>query len=163
MTTCCAASKPLVTNAVRRLRSLLRGSALQAAEKLLWKLNGGETCSFKRSPHGKVRDSLLFSLLVIVRLRESTCNSNLAGELARNSLESLLRSLSAELISDFGHKLRFLGFIREKFAAKFPEAGNLKLQDVSQISHLVTTRSDLDIDRFPQHFSAGCFQPCRCR
>jgi len=32
----------------------------QAAEKLLWKLNGGETCSFKRSPHGKVRDSLLF-------------------------------------------------------------------------------------------------------
>jgi len=46
--------------------------------------------------------------------------------------------------------------MREKFAAKFPEAGNLKLQDVSQISHVITTRSGLDIDRFPQHFSAGC-------
>jgi len=47
--------------------------------------------------------------------------------------------------------------MHEKFAAKFTEAGNLKLQDVSQISHVVTTRNGLDIDRFPQHFSAGCF------
>jgi len=46
--------------------------------------------------------------------------------------------------------------MREKFAAKFAEAGNLKLRDVSQISYVGTTRSGLDIDRFPQHFSAGC-------
>jgi len=44
----------------------------------------------------------------------------------------------------------------EKFAAKFPEAGNLKLQDVSQFPTFVTTRSGLDIDRFPQHLSASC-------
>jgi len=34
--------------------------------------------------------------------------------------------------ADFGHNLRFSGFMREKFAAKFAEAGNLKLQDASQ-------------------------------
>jgi len=34
--------------------------------------------------------------------------------------------------ADFGHNLRFSGFMREKFAAKFAEAGNLRLQDVSQ-------------------------------
>jgi len=34
--------------------------------------------------------------------------------------------------ADFGHNLRFSGFMREKFAAEFAEAGNLKLQDVSQ-------------------------------
>ena len=51
--------------------------------------------------------------------------------------------------------------MREKFAAKFPEAGNLKLHHVSQISHFVTTRSGLDIDRFPQHFSAGCSSRAR--
>ena len=34
--------------------------------------------------------------------------------------------------ADFGHNLRFSGFMREKFAAKFTEAGNLKLQEVSQ-------------------------------
>jgi len=44
--------------------------------------------------------------------------------------------------------------MREKFAAKFAEAGNLKLQDVSQFPTFVTTRSGLDIDRFPQYFSA---------
>ena len=32
----------------------------------------------------------------------------------------------------------------------------MKLQDVSQFPHVVTTRSGLDIDGFPQHFSAGC-------
>jgi len=52
--------------------------------------------------------------------------------------------------------LRFSGFTREKFAAKFAEAGNLKLQDVAQFLISVTTRSGLDIARFPQHFSAGC-------
>jgi len=60
---------------------------------------GGETCSFKRSPHGKVRDSLLFPCDGYSDSQESTCNSNLAGELARNSLESLTGSLRAELIS----------------------------------------------------------------
>jgi len=34
--------------------------------------------------------------------------------------------------ADFGHNLRFSGFMREKFAAKFAAAGNLKLQEVSQ-------------------------------
>jgi len=45
--------------------------------------------------------------------------------------------------------------MREKFAAKFAEAGNLKLQDVSQFPTSSLARSGLDIDRFPQHFSAG--------
>jgi hypothetical protein len=45
--------------------------------------------------------------------------------------------------------------MREKFAAKFAEAGNLKLGRFT-ISHVVTTRSGLDIDRFPQHFPADC-------
>jgi len=42
--------------------------------------------------------------------------------------------------------------MREKFAAKFAEAGNLKLRDVSQISYVGTTRSGLDIDRFHSIF-----------
>jgi len=46
--------------------------------------------------------------------------------------------------------------MREKFAAKFAAAGNLKLQDVSQFLTSSLPRSGLDIDRFPQHFSAGC-------
>jgi len=44
--------------------------------------------------------------------------------------------------------------MREKFAAKFPEAGNLEATGCFTISHVVTTRSGLDIDRFPEHFSA---------
>ena len=58
--------------------------------------------------------------------------------------------------ADFGHNLRFSGFMREKFAAKFAEAGNLKLQDVSQFLPSSLPRSGLDIGRLPQHFSAGC-------
>jgi hypothetical protein len=33
---------------------------LSVRENLLWKLNGGESCSFKESLHSKVRNSLLF-------------------------------------------------------------------------------------------------------
>jgi hypothetical protein len=51
--------------------------------------------------------------------------------------------------------LRFSDLKNDKFAAKFPEAGNLKLRHVSQFLDSPLRRNGLASDRFPQHFSAA--------
>jgi hypothetical protein len=53
--------------------------------------------------------------------------------LTRNSLESLLRSLSKQdFLPNLGQDLKFSGLKNSKFAAKFAEAGNWKLRQVSR-------------------------------
>ena len=69
--------------------------------------------SFKRSPHGKVRDSLLNSLQGCSDSRKSACNSNLARGLARNSMDSLIVPWGGANFADFGHNFRFSGFMSE--------------------------------------------------
>jgi hypothetical protein len=49
------------------------------------------------------------------------------------------------IFAQFGQNPRFSGLINVEFAAKFPEAGNLKLRQVSQFL-------DLPSDRFPRHW-----------
>ena len=44
------------------------GFPAETADLFHRKLNGGETCSFKRSRHGKIRDFPVISLLVVFRL-----------------------------------------------------------------------------------------------
>jgi hypothetical protein len=48
--------------------------------------------------------------------------------------------------------LRFSGFKIDKFAAKFAQAGNLKLRHVSQFLDSPLAQSSLASDRFPQAF-----------
>ena len=77
--------------------------------------------------------SLLFRCYWYSDSRESTCNSNLAGELARNSLESLIRSLSAEpmsrILGTIGH---FLASCAKNSLQNSLKQGIWKRQDVSQ-------------------------------
>jgi hypothetical protein len=72
--------------------------------------------------------------------------------LARNSLESLLRSL---IFAHFGQNLRFSGFKNDKFAAKFAAAGNLKLRHVSQFLDSPLLAASLPVIVFYRHFSAA--------
>jgi hypothetical protein len=50
---------------------------LEPAEKLLWKLNGGESCSLKESLHSEVRNSLLFRCKAYTGRYKNARNPNL--------------------------------------------------------------------------------------
>jgi hypothetical protein len=59
------------------------------------------------------------------------------------------------IFAQFGQDLRLSGLADDKFTAKFPQAGNLKLQHVSQFLDLPPTAAALPWIVFPQHFSAA--------
>ena len=122
-------------------------------KKLLWKLNEGNSSLTVARLHNELRIFPLFplaSLTALMLRRKIARNPKLFSSLARqfSGSPAPFRASRADF-AHFGHKLRFLGLTRKKFAAPGNSGAAAFAQYLVKPSQVV--------QRFQESFSTGLF------